>query len=229
MHSAVPSKTPPRPRQSTNGERPCTDRPYRPRVLITPWRVSIAIQSPDQDHPLIEVDGHNEYRITGTRGTVSYASFLSLASRIPDNVGAAPLAIPAESILSEFDPTAYQPTGFLTIHDLEVNADGTFEIVLSTSWVGVRGRLSPLWRASCYSTLAGPAKRNLLGHVIPGSTLKLHHVRQRGSARVTAAVIIACQTAIFAMGVRCSSARFRSACEADSGNQRGAQYCWPPR
>ena len=106
--------------------------PYRPRVLITPWRVSIAIQSPDQDHPLIEVDGHNEYRITGTRGTVSYASFLSLASRIPDNVGAAPLTIPAESILSEFDPTAYRPTGFLTIHDLEVNADGTFEIVLST-------------------------------------------------------------------------------------------------
>lgn len=106
--------------------------PYRPRVLTPPWRVSIAIQNPDQDHPLIEIDGAHDYRITGTRGTVSYASFLALASRIPESAGADPAAIPPENALGTFDPTAYRPTGFLSTHDIEVDADGTFEIVLST-------------------------------------------------------------------------------------------------
>lgn len=106
--------------------------PYRPRVLEPPWRVSIAIQSPDQDHPLIEVDGRHEYRITGTRGTVGYASFLALASDLPDDVGAVPAVHPAETDLARFDPTAYRPTGFLSVHDLAVDADGRFEIRCST-------------------------------------------------------------------------------------------------
>lgn len=106
--------------------------PYRPRVLMPPWRVSIAIQNPDQDHPLIEVDGHFDYRLSGTRGTVSYASFLALASRIPESAGADPPTIAPEDQLGTFDPTAYRPTGFLSVHDLDVGADGTFEIMLST-------------------------------------------------------------------------------------------------
>jgi len=105
---------------------------YRPRVLDPPWRVSIAIQSPDQDHPLIEVDGRLEYRITGTRGTVGYASFLALASTVPADAGAAPAVRPVGSDLEHFDPTAYRPTGFLTVHDLDVADDGTFTIVCSS-------------------------------------------------------------------------------------------------
>lgn len=105
--------------------------PYRPRARITPWRVSIAIQSPDQDHPLIEIDGRSDYRIVGTRNTVHYASFLALASRIPDDVGSVPRVAPAEDDLARFDPTMYRATGFLTSHDLEVCDDGTFEIILS--------------------------------------------------------------------------------------------------
>ena len=102
---------------------------YRPRVLDPPWRVSIAIQSPDQDHPLIEVDGTREYRITGARGTVGYGSFLALASLVPDDAGATAAARPVGSDLGRFDPTAFRPTGFLTVHDLELGADGTFEII----------------------------------------------------------------------------------------------------
>ena len=104
---------------------------YRPRVLDPPWRVSIAIQSPDQDHPLIEIDGSLEYRIIGTRGSVGYASFLALASVVPDDAGAVPAASPVGSDLDRFDPTAFRPTGFLTIHELDVAADGTFAIVCS--------------------------------------------------------------------------------------------------
>lgn len=108
--------------------------PYRPRVLDPPWRVSIAIQSPDQDHPLIEIDGRHAYRIHGTRGTVGYASFLALAcDTLPDDVGAEPAAHPAIGDLGRFDPTAYRPTGFLSVHDLDVDDDGRFEIVCSTA------------------------------------------------------------------------------------------------
>ena len=104
---------------------------YRPRVLDTPFRVSIAIQSPDQDHPLIEIDGQYDYRISGTRNTVSYASFLALAGRLPPNAGAEALGPRAEAALEAFDPTAFRATGFLSVHDLAIDDDGRFEIILS--------------------------------------------------------------------------------------------------
>ncbi|MEO5837293.1 MAG: DUF1214 domain-containing protein [Acidimicrobiales bacterium] len=105
--------------------------PYRPRVRDTPWRSWIGIQSPDQDHPLIEIDGAHEYRIIGRRGTVNYGSFLALASRVPDDVGAVAAPASPEDALAEFDPTAYRPTGFLNVHDLTVEPDGSFEIIIS--------------------------------------------------------------------------------------------------
>jgi hypothetical protein len=106
--------------------------PYRPRLRDTPWRCTVAIQSPDQDHPLIEIDGNLEYRIRGRRNTISYASFLALASSIPADVGARSAVPIPEDELDRFDPTNYRPTGFLSIHDLDINPDGTFEIILST-------------------------------------------------------------------------------------------------
>ena len=104
---------------------------YRPRVRDTPWRVSIAIQSPDQDHPLIELDGDADYRIRGTRGTVNYASFLALAGRIPADAGTADLGGDPEAALASFDPTDFRATGFLSVHDLDIEPDGSFIITLS--------------------------------------------------------------------------------------------------
>lgn len=109
---------------------------FRPRVRPTPWRVSIAIQSPDQDHPLIEIDGRSEYRIRGTRGSVPYASFLALAAAVPADAGSRPVATPPGSDLEHFDPTALRATGFLSVHDLALEPDGSFTIACSTEEEG---------------------------------------------------------------------------------------------
>ena len=47
--------------------------PERPRLRDAPWRQSINVQSPDQDHLMCEfVNGDHEYLITGNRGTLPY-------------------------------------------------------------------------------------------------------------------------------------------------------------
>ena len=68
--------------------------------------------NPDNCYQKCLVDGRRDYRIWGSRGTVAYLGFLTQGSNYAEG----------ESML---------PTGFLDGRDLQVNADGRFEIVVS--------------------------------------------------------------------------------------------------
>ena len=47
--------------------------PERPRLRDAPWRQSINVQCPDQDHLLCEfANGEHAYRIIGNRGSLPY-------------------------------------------------------------------------------------------------------------------------------------------------------------
>ncbi|MEE8164708.1 MAG: hypothetical protein V3T64_03990 [Myxococcota bacterium] len=106
--------------------------PDRPRLRDAPWRSSINVQCPDQDHLLCEfVDGSHEYRIRGNRGTLPYFVMAVWTAPQPEDLGArswASLGVPG---LAEFDPTNLKTTSFLKSDDIEIDAEGNFEVIVS--------------------------------------------------------------------------------------------------
>lgn len=103
--------------------------PDRPRLRDAPWRQSINVQSPDQDHLLSEfVDGRYEYKITGNRGTLPYFIVASWKAPQPRDLAARSWADQGVAGLREFDPATLQTGSFLASHDLDFDADGNFEI-----------------------------------------------------------------------------------------------------
>jgi hypothetical protein len=69
--------------------------PERPRLRDAPWRQSINVQCPDQDHLLAEfVDGSHEYRIRGQRGTIPYFVIAAWSAAQPEDPGARDWAPP---------------------------------------------------------------------------------------------------------------------------------------
>ena len=108
--------------------------PERPRLRDAPWRQSINVQSPDQDHLMCEfVDGSHEYRIRGNRGTLPYFVVATWAAPQPADLGARDWAGAGVASLPEFDPTNLTTTSFLSSRDLEFDANGNFELILSQS------------------------------------------------------------------------------------------------
>lgn len=76
--------------------------------------VKMGMDNPDNIYQSAPIDGRFTYRITGTRGTVHYLGFGTQAG----NYGAT---------------GTLQTTGYLEAKDLAVNADGTFEIIVSAT------------------------------------------------------------------------------------------------
>jgi hypothetical protein len=105
--------------------------PTRPRLRDMVWRQSINVQTVDQDHLMCQFDEARDYRIVGTRGTIPYFVLALLSAPAPDDAGArdwAPLGVDG---LKLFDPANLKTTGFLGSQQLRIEADGTFEIILS--------------------------------------------------------------------------------------------------
>lgn len=103
--------------------------PGRPRLRITPWRTSINMQSPDQDHLLCELPepvGH--YRITGQRGTVPYFIIAAMAAPRPAGPGAYDWAPSGFEGLTRFDPSRSRPVAQLSSDEMSFADDGSFTI-----------------------------------------------------------------------------------------------------
>jgi hypothetical protein len=104
--------------------------PDQPRLRITPWRTSINVQSPDQDHLLCElVDrGDTEYVISGTRGTVPYFVVAAMAAPGVHHPGAASWAVEGFEGLVRFDPSKSHALASISSRELEFDDDGRFVI-----------------------------------------------------------------------------------------------------
>lgn len=106
--------------------------PERPRLRDAPWRQSINVQCPDQDHLLCEfIDGTHEYRIRGNRGTLPYFVMAAWSAPQPDDLAARNWAGLGVAGLEEFDPTNLSTTSFLKSDDIEFDANGDFEVIVS--------------------------------------------------------------------------------------------------
>ena len=106
--------------------------PERPRLRDAPWRQSINVQCPDQDHFMCEfVNGAHEYRIRGNRGTLPYFVMAVWKAPQPGDLGARNWAERGADGLREFDPTNLTTTSFLMSDDIEFDADGNFEVIVS--------------------------------------------------------------------------------------------------
>ncbi|WP_114955095.1 DUF1214 domain-containing protein [Sphingosinicella terrae] len=105
----------------------------RPRLRDVCWRQSINVQSPDQDHLLYEFDPPpSEYRISGRLGTNPYFVLTEHTTRHVADPGARDWAPLGTAALDVFDPTIRATRSFLQSDALQCDADGNFEIVLST-------------------------------------------------------------------------------------------------
>ncbi|HZO08452.1 MAG TPA: DUF1214 domain-containing protein [Myxococcota bacterium] len=119
--------------------------PDRPRLRDAPWRQSINVQCPDQDHLLSEfVDGSHEYRIRGQRGTVPYFVMAAWSAKQPADLASRDWAGRGVDGLKEFDTATLQTTSFLMSDDIRFEPDGSFEVILSQrkpasgSWLALR-------------------------------------------------------------------------------------------
>lgn len=105
--------------------------PDRPRLRDAPWRCSINVQCPDQDHLMCELpNGEHEYRITGTRGTLPYFVMAVWSAPQPADLAARSWAARGSAALGEFDPSNLKTTGFLKSDDIDFDSEGRFEVVL---------------------------------------------------------------------------------------------------
>jgi len=106
--------------------------PERPRLRDAPWRQSINVQCPDQDHLMCEfVDGTHDYRIRGTRGTLPYFVIAVWTAPQPDDLGERSWAERGTEGLAEFDPTKLTTTAFLHSGDIDFDSEGNFEVLVS--------------------------------------------------------------------------------------------------
>jgi len=118
--------------------------PDRPRLRDAPWRQSINVQCPDQDHLLSEfVDGSHEYRIHGHRGTVPYFVMAAWSAKQPADLAERDWAARGALGLKEFDTATLQTTSFLMSDDIRFEPDGSFEVILSQeqrpgNWLALR-------------------------------------------------------------------------------------------
>jgi hypothetical protein len=105
--------------------------PTRPRLRDMPWRQSINVQCPDHDHLMCQFDEARDYRIVGTRGTLPYFVMAVLTAPAPADLAARDWAAEGVEGLKQFDPSNLKTTGFLGSQQINVAADGTFEVILS--------------------------------------------------------------------------------------------------
>jgi|GEM_PF-198028 len=103
----------------------------RPRLRDAPWRNSINVQNPDQDHLLSEISPDHDFVIRGHRGSVPYFIISVWSAAQPADIGArdwAPLGVAG---LRQFNPAMLHTTTFLQSDALKYERDGRFEVRLS--------------------------------------------------------------------------------------------------
>ena len=106
--------------------------PERPRLRDAPWRQSINVQNPDQDHFLSEfVDGSHDYIIRGNRGTLPYFVMAVWSAPQPPDLGERNWSTTGVSGLAEFDPSNLSTTSFLMSDDITFDDNGNFEVTVS--------------------------------------------------------------------------------------------------
>lgn len=105
--------------------------PTRPRLRDMVWRQSINVQTVDQDHLMCQFDEARDYLITGTRGTIPYFVMALCTCPAPAVPGAEDWAGQGVEGLARFDPLNLKTTGFLHSGQMKIDADGSFEVVLS--------------------------------------------------------------------------------------------------
>lgn len=105
--------------------------PTRPRLRDMVWRQSINVQTVDQDHLMCQFDEARDYLITGTRGTIPYFVMALCTCPAPAVPGAEDWAGQGVEGLARFDPSNLKTTGFLHSGQMKIDADGSFEVVLS--------------------------------------------------------------------------------------------------
>jgi len=106
--------------------------PERPRLRDAPWRNSINVQCPDQDHLMCEFEsGEFDYRITGERGTLPYFVMAIWGAPQPKDLATRDWAAKGAAGLGEFDPSNLKTTAFLKSDDIDFDAEGRFEVILS--------------------------------------------------------------------------------------------------
>ncbi len=106
--------------------------PERPRLRDAPWRQSINVQNPDQDHFLSEfVDGSHDYIIRGNRGTLPYFVMAVWTAPQPENLGETNWAPLGTESLADFDPSNLTTTSFLMSDNISFDQDGNFEVSVS--------------------------------------------------------------------------------------------------
>lgn len=106
--------------------------PERPRLRDAPWRCSINVQCPDQDHLMCEFpSGAFDYRITGTRGTLPYFVMAVWSAPQPADLAARAWADRGRAGLGEFDPSNLKTTAFLKSDDIDFDAEGRWPAPVS--------------------------------------------------------------------------------------------------
>jgi hypothetical protein len=89
---------------------PCFPRFYQ----LANETIKIGNDNPDNIYQNVNLDGRLDYRVTGTRGTINYISFGTKAG-------------------SYATTGSLEPSGQLEADDLEINADGSFEFIISST------------------------------------------------------------------------------------------------
>lgn len=105
--------------------------PNRPRLKDASWRQSINFQCPDQDHLLCEFDEAVDYRVTGNLRDIPYFVMAVWSAAQPADLGARDWAERGVAGLKEFDPAVLRTTAFLPSGNIQHDAEGNFEVILS--------------------------------------------------------------------------------------------------
>lgn len=111
--------------------------------------IKIGNDNPDNIYQNVNLDGRLDYRITGTRGTVNYISFGTKAG-------------------SYATTGTMEPSGQLESEDLDINEDGSFEIIISSkeqpgNWLPMREDTSSMVVRQTFNdrSLEIPAELNI--------------------------------------------------------------------
>lgn len=105
--------------------------PSRLELVKMAWRHTINCTSPMQDQLFAEFDPAFDYRLFGNRNDCPYIVFMAWSHRQPPDYGARDWAPHGLDGLKEFDPAWLPAVSTLLSDDVEFDAAGNFEIVVS--------------------------------------------------------------------------------------------------
>jgi hypothetical protein len=105
--------------------------PANPRLVISSWRTSINVTSPDQDHLMYELDPRYDFIIEGNRGTLPYFITAVWTWPEPADVAARSWATRGVDGLNEFNPAVPRVTASISSDDMDFDSNGNFVLRLS--------------------------------------------------------------------------------------------------